>query len=417
VDAASSPSCPPSPPRTVQPIIRSRFSTLPQFPQVASPVVGIERNYLNVAYSQFYYPASTNLGDSGGSTPRTREGQIDVTAALYTAAGGALLPIEEGGIRVPPSLAVADSHMDIIPLASVSGLPNRTAIMTSAYQDYIDVIVSEALHGAASVTVRTPLDLQILIADPNDGSRSYYADSMCKARAMVAKMPGFFYSSYRQVARLGAVLMSMDHYYALLTEAWTYVNISQLPASPPKQTLLIRTAAGSSQDARDDLVNGLRPFFTSSRITAIDTQFLIDTTNRTVELMTVFFTVVGVIAMVMCFFILWLSFSANVHENAWEFGVLRAIGLNNTAVVMVYVYEALALVLASVLMGTTIGLLIAVSLTLQFNLFTELPFKIDFPHLLFWVMLTMATTVAVVGSWLPAHGFMKKSISNVLRRQ
>jgi len=41
-----------------------------------------------------------------------------------------------------------------------------------------------------------------------------------------------------------------------------------------------------------------------------------------------FFTVVGVLAMVLCFFILWLSFTANIHENAWEFGVLRAVGLN-----------------------------------------------------------------------------------------
>jgi hypothetical protein len=31
---------------------------------------------------------------------------------------------------------------------------------------------------------------------------------------------------------------------------------------------------------------------------------------------------------VMCFFLLWLSFTANVEENAYEFGVLRAIGLN-----------------------------------------------------------------------------------------
>ena len=30
----------------------------------------------------------------------------------------------------------------------------------------------------------------------------------------------------------------------------------------------------------------------------------------------------------MCFFLLWLSFTANVEENAFEFGVLRAIGLN-----------------------------------------------------------------------------------------
>jgi len=88
-----------------------------------------------------------------------------------------------------------------------------------------------------------------------------------------------------------------------------------------------------------------------------------------------FFTVVGVLAMVLCFFILWLSFTANIHENAWEFGVLRAVGLNvsncfgtdfarvtcsccvlqSVQVVMVYVYEALALVLVGVILGTIVG--------------------------------------------------------------
>jgi ABC-type antimicrobial peptide transport system permease subunit len=93
--------------------------------------------------------------------------------------------------------------------------------------------------------------------------------------------------------------------------------------------------------------------------------------------------------MVLCFFILWLSFTANIHENAWEFGVLRAIGLNvrcyqsrfpllcrlvsadasallpscldqSFQVVMVYVYEALALVMVGVVLGTAVGMCLLV---------------------------------------------------------
>ncbi len=208
-----------------------------------------------------------------------------------------------------------------------------------------------------------------------------------------------------------------------------------------------------NRDQRDDVINGLRPYFRSAKTVAVDTNFIINTTANAVELMNLFFTVVGIVAMSLCFFILWLSFTANVQENAWEFGVLRAIGLNvrrsvfvwrwggwltlircaavwvlvcccgvacaiqSTQVVMVYVYEALALVLSSVLIGTTIGLLIAISLTLQFNLFTEMPFRLQFPHSLFWSLLSMALVVAVAGSILPARSFMKKTISNVLRRQ
>lgn len=171
----------------------------------------------------------------------------------------------------------------------------------------------------------------------------------------------------------------------------------------------------------------------------------------------------------MCFFILWLSFTANVEENAWEFGVLRAIGLNvsrphqhhqaslragrscslarlvrppdcapcscwcagvrsfvppsagrspqSVEVVLLYVYESLSLVLASVVLGTGIGLAIAATLTLQFNLFTELPFHMEFPTGLFLTMLAMAIAVATIGSGLPAYRFLNKTISSVLRRQ
>ena len=61
--------------------------------------------------------------------------------------------------------------------------------------------------------------------------------------------------------------------------------------------------------------------------------------------------------------------------------------------------------------------MIAATLTLQFGLFTELPFRMDFPVPLFVTMLVMAFVVAIVGSALPAYGFLRKTISAVLRRQ
>jgi hypothetical protein len=94
----------------------------------------------------------------------------------------------------------------------------------------------------------------------------------------------------------------------------------------------------------------------------VNTWSLIATMDQAIEIMNLFFQLVGAIAMVrcttvfantrasridenasrvgsslisfvlpgqiMCFFILWLSFTANVEENMWEYGVLRAIGLN-----------------------------------------------------------------------------------------
>jgi len=87
-----------------------------------------------------------------------------------------------------------------------------------------------------------------------------------------------------------------------------------------------------------------RAFFRSDMTLATDTRQILESAKSATDLMQLFFGVVcpqaisksdifsmyqvGVVAMILCFFILWMSFIANVRENAWEFGILRALGLN-----------------------------------------------------------------------------------------
>jgi len=130
-----------------------------------------------------------------------------------------------------------------------------------------------------------------------------------------------------------------------------------------------------------------------------------------------FFLVVGSVAMIMCFFILFLSFTANVQENAWEFAVLRALGIAGFNVVMIYVYESLAIVLAGTVLGAAIGLLVAITLTLQFNMFVEMPFNFQFPWAVFWGLFSLALVVSVIASAWPAWSVKRKTITSVLRRQ
>ena len=84
---------------------------------------------------------------------------------------------------------------------------------------------------------------------------------------------------------------------------------------------------------------------------------------------------------------------------------------------MIYVYEALCVVISSAILGTSIGLIISVSLTLQFSLFTEMPFEMSLPLELFSSCMVMSVVVTVAGSAHPAREFVKKSVTEVLRRQ
>jgi len=57
-------------------------------------------------------------------------------------------------------------------------------------------------------------------------------------------------------------------------------------------------------------------------------------------------------------------------------------------------YEQYSVMLASLIIGTSIGFLLASIITAQMYLFVELPFKLDFPFaLLAWmVILSLVTT-------------------------
>ena len=78
-------------------------------------------------------------------------------------------------------------------------------------------------------------------------------------------------------------------------------------------------------------------------------------------------------------------------------------------------YEAICIIGSALFLGCGTGLIIAVTLTLQFNLFTEMPFSFDFPYVLFSSVVVMAISVAVGGSYLAASDIKKLPIAQVLK--
>lgn len=239
---------------------------------------------------------------------------------------------------------------------------------------------------------------------------------LCRPMAFVSKMPGIWFSKYTQAAYFQSALVTMERFRDVMNATLSAGGYT-VPTDIPYTQLLIRVAAEATIDDREDIINGLRPFFPSDNVYVSNTLKLLEAAETSTQMLSLFLTIVGVIAMVLCFFILWLSFTANVQENTWEFGVLRAIGLNHVEVVMLYIYEATTIVVTSALLGTVIGILVACSLTLQFNLFTEMPFVMRFPTSLYCVVLVLALICATVGSYFPVRNFMKRSIADIIRRQ
>ena len=110
-----------------------------------------------------------------------------------------------------------------------------------------------------------------------------------------------------------------------------------------------------------------------------------------------------------------ISTTSNIRENMWELGVLRAIGLRKAQLARIYLYESLAVTLTAAILGLVVGFILALTLSLQFNIFLELPFFVEFPYLLVSVMLFMALLITVIGTMIPIIDINKMSITSVLK--
>jgi len=183
----------------------------------------------------------------------------------------------------------------------------------------------------------------------------------------------------------------------------------------PKQRLLINIKDDATSEERQRVLNAMRNFITSDLIRIEDTATLIASTDTANLGLQVFFNVVAALCLILCFFASWMSFTANIRENSREFGILRALGFSVPQTLRVYIYESLSVVLASFILGTVIGLLIAISLTMQFNLFTEMPFELEFPVFLFFFMFVVSLAVAVLSSFWPARALSTMQISDVVK--
>merc|ERR1712139_748792 len=119
---------------------------------------------------------------------------------------------------------------------------------------------------------------------------------------------------------------------------------------------MIRYPKGVTWNERRVVLNGLRNYIRNRFTKVIDSVRVLKVAEQYTAYIETFFGLLGIVGQVLGFFILYLSAQANIRENSWELGVLRALGLNNFDVLMVYVYEAVTLVITSIILGTGVGL-------------------------------------------------------------
>jgi len=394
---------------------RARFGTLAQYPTLRSNPYGVQRNFLRTAFTKFVVVTEEVSPQPGGG---------DVVARLHEGAGRLVLPVEGEVNRVPPLVVSGRRASDPV------DTPRRGRSLDEQYNQYLDLLASEATRSFASVELDRALSMRVQFdvpvpGDPTNTERSSVT-YLSKGRAMLSKLPGFFFSSYQSFAFGAPAVTPMEQMTAVVNEviaertgngtSSAEANVTFFtPETLPKQRLLVKLREGVDSDGRARVVNGLRSAIDNDLIFVQDTESINESVQEAATALNLFFVAVAVVALTLCFFAAMLSFAANIRENAREFGILRALGLDRNQVLRCYLYEAGAVVFASFLLGSIVGMLIASTLTLQFNLFVEMPFRFTFPTMLFTITLVGCVVVAIFSSYLPAIPLMRAQISRVVK--
>mmetsp|Transcript_3667 Transcript_3667/g.2738 ORF Transcript_3667/g.2738 Transcript_3667/m.2738 type:complete len:247 (+) Transcript_3667:1190-1930(+) len=243
---------------------------------------------------------------------------------------------------------------------------------------------------------------------------------------MATKLPGFSFSSYKQIAFYASIIVSQVQYYEMLygvfanNTAWQAAYEEMVAGynftdNVPKASLYVYLASNISDSRRNYITNGLKAYFNSQTTILVDSNQLLTTIDATLSLLILLVAVVGFVALILTFFLLLISTNQNIKENVWELGVLRAIGLSQQQSNRIFMYEAFSVVLCAILLGLTVGLIVAIALTAQFYLFIELPFSLTFPTWLFLMMVVIVIVTTFLAVYLPVADLGKKRIAVILK--
>jgi len=145
---------------------------------------------------------------------------------------------------------------------------------------------------------------------------------------------------------------------------------------------------------RGFISNGIKSFLSQEAL-LIDKKTISEGLDSTAMIVKIFLILVGLISLVLTFFLLLVSTSQNIKDNIWEYGVLRSIGLTKEEGKRIYMYEAFVVIVAAGILGIAVGLIVARTLAGQTYLFLELPAQLSAPG----GLITLLTSVALITTY------------------
>ncbi len=128
----------------------------------------------------------------------------------------------------------------------------------------------------------------------------------------------------------------------------------------------------------------------------------------------IFYTVSATVIF-FCFFNLTASMTINIFSQKKEIAIMRSLGMKKRDVILVYIFEAIILILTSSFIGTIIGSLISYTMSLQWQIFTHInvSFSIKISNIIAIIILSIIG--GILSTIIPSYRMLKCPISSLIR--
>eukprot|EP00180_Rhodochaete_pulchella_P001047 Plantae.Rhodophyta-Rhodochaete_pulchella.ctg1866.p3 GENE.Plantae.Rhodophyta-Rhodochaete_pulchella.ctg1866~~Plantae.Rhodophyta-Rhodochaete_pulchella.ctg1866.p3 ORF type:complete len:276 (-),score=39.20 Plantae.Rhodophyta-Rhodochaete_pulchella.ctg1866:973-1800(-) len=271
------------------------------------------------------------------------------------------------------------------------------------------------MRAAYSFTVDTPLAISL-------SGEKLIARGVLFGR----KIAGFFFTSYEVGAGSAPVLVSEQTFQILrhlrynatqaildiengLENEWEPANKSRCLVR-----LDSRLRGGARMDVRNAVVAELRTLVNDA-FEVLDLEASIESVTEVRTGLTAFFIAVAVVADVLCFIMIYMSFRSNAKESALEIAVLRATGVTRAQVTRMSFYESFSLVGSSVILGLCVGALMSVTLSLQYGVLSETRFGLIVPLRMLIVLVCIIVALTAIVPLVVTRRVTRRPIGLELR--
>ncbi|CDW83103.1 permease-like protein [Stylonychia lemnae] len=286
----------------------------------------------------------------------------------------------------------------------------------------INVIIPEAFVGILPIKAGEEMELCM-----NDDCKLSFR---ARVVATIRRIPGLFdVSGYTPTVYMSpGVVISYDQMNVMINEyisrnpeaktqyeSYMASQPTQTSYNIPKKSVYVKIREDAETKDINKIKNSMVKIAGETNVFAFDVRQFNKSLKEYMVIMYLMSNIIATILFILTFFQLIVSISSNIRDDEWELGVLRAIGLQKSDIVKLTLYESIANMFTSSVLGFIIGIISATAMAALFLAIVELPLNLILSFQSIILMLFMTMFTIIVGTYLGTKQINSKSITSVLK--